>query len=262
MNIIEAHNINYNNSYKNIFHDINLDVKQGSFVSIIGSNCTGKSTLLKLLSGQLVTDNNIKIDNLQVNKYNIEEISKRVSYISSYNEFFSKTVIEEILQDKRNVSVFEVNKVRKLLDEFNLLNIEKVSVQNLSYAENQIVSLIKAIIKNPKIILLDNAFSKLDIDKRKELLDYIKEYSKRNKITVIEATNLVEDLDYSDRVLLLKDSSIVFDGNYNSLLESVDLKKEGLKLPWTLEVSNKLMLYDLIKEPHKDIEGIVEELCI
>ena len=44
-----------------------------------------------------------------------------ISVINSYNEFYSKTVIEEILQDKKNVSVFEINKVKKMLDEFNLL---------------------------------------------------------------------------------------------------------------------------------------------
>ena len=166
MNIIEAHNINYNNSYKTIFQNLDIEIEKEKFTSIIGKNNSGKSILLKLLSGELINDNNIKIDNIQISKFNIEEISKRVSIITSYNEFFSKTVLQEILQEKRNVSVFEINKVRKLLDEFNLLNIEKTSTQDLSYAENQIVALIKAIVKNPKVIFLDNAFSKLDSDKR------------------------------------------------------------------------------------------------
>ena len=92
MNIIEANDINYNNSIKTIFHGLNLSIEKGSFVSIVGEHSVGKSTLLKLLSGEIITDNSIKIDNTQVNKFNIEEISKKVSTISSYNEFFSSNM--------------------------------------------------------------------------------------------------------------------------------------------------------------------------
>lgn len=261
MNIIEANDINYNNSIKTIFHGLNLSIEKGSFVSIVGENSVGKSTLLKLLSGEIITDNSIKIDNIQVNKFNIEEISKKVSTISSYNEFFSKTVMQEILQDKNNLSVFELNKVRKILDDFNLLYLEKMSVQKLSYAENQIIALIKAIVKKPKIIFLDNAFSRLDIEKRKELIEYLKKFAKENNITIVSTTNSVDDLVYSDRVILLKYSSIFFDGSYNEFINNVDLKKEGFKSPWELEFSNKLMLYDLIDKNYDSIDELVGELC-
>ena len=261
MNIIDANDINYVSNDKTIFHGLNLKIKEGSFVSIIGENSEGKSTLLKLLGGVIITSNNIKIDNIQVNKFNLEDISKRVSYISSYNEFFSKTVMQEILQEKKNVSVFELNKVRKILDDFNLLYLEKLSVQKLSYAENQIIALIKTIIKKPKIIFLDNAFSRLDIDKRKELFEYLKKFASENKITIISTTNSIDDLKYSDRIILLKYSNIFFDGTYNDLLNNVDLPAEGLKLPWEYDFCNKLMLYDLIDKNYDNIDDIVGELC-
>ena len=88
MNIIEAH-INYEIEDRIIFDNININITKGAFVSIIGENGVGKTTLLKLLGGLLITNNNIKVDNMQINKYNIEEVNKRVSYITSFNEFFS-----------------------------------------------------------------------------------------------------------------------------------------------------------------------------
>ena len=152
MNIIEAH-INFEIDNKVLFENVNISIKKGTFVSIIGENGVGKTTLLKLLSGLIISNNNIKIDNIQVNKYNMEEVNKKVSYITSDNEFFSKTVLEEILGDQKLNNVVEVNRSKKLLDEFNLLYLEKMSPLDLSYAENQIVALIKAIVKRSKIII-------------------------------------------------------------------------------------------------------------
>lgn len=261
MDIIEAHNINYSIKNRTIFNGLDINIEKGSFVSIIGVNGVGKTTLLKLLSGEIITNNNIKIDNVQINKFNIDEISKKVSSLTYYNEFFSKTVMQEILQERKNVSVFEINKVRKILDEFNLLYLEKMSVQKLSYAENQIIALIKSIVKKPKIIFLDNAFSKLDVDKRTELFDYLKKFAKENDITIISTTNNIDDLKYSDRIILLKYSNIFFDGNYQELINNVNLYEEGLKLPWEIDFSNKLNLYELIDKTYDNIQEIVGDLC-
>lgn len=259
MNIIEAH-INYEIEDRILFDNIKLNINKGDFVSIIGENGVGKTTLLKLLGGHLITNNNIKIDNLQINKYNIEEVNKRVSYITSYNEFFNKTVLDEILGLKRE-NQFEINKARKLLDNFNLLYLEKISPLDLSYAENQIVALIKAIVKESRVIILDNAFLRLDIDKRKELYNYIKEYFKKNEVTILMTTTNIYDLEYSDRIILLKDNIISFDGSYDEFLNKINMNKVGFKNSWENEISNKLIMYDLIHNVHDNIEDIVGELC-
>ena len=259
MNIIEAH-INYEIEDRILFDNIKLNINKGDFVSIIGENGVGKTTLLKLLGGHLITNNNIKIDNLQINKYNIEEVNKRVSYITSYNEFFNKTVLDEILGLKRE-NQFEINKARKLLYNFNLLYKEKMSPLDLSYAENQIVALIKAIVKESRVIILDNAFLRLDIDKRKELYNYIKDYSKKNEVTILMTTTNIYDLEYSDRIILLKDNIISFDGSYDEFLNKINMNKVGFKNSWENEISNKLIMYDLIHNVHDNIEDIVGELC-
>ena len=254
MNIIEAYNINY----LDIFHNLDINIKEGEFVNIVGKNNIGKSTLIKLLSGELLTD---KLDGIQLNKFNIEEVNKKVGFINSYNEFFSKTVIEEILQCNNNISVFDINRVKRKLEEFNLLDIKDVSSQDLSYAENQIVALIKVLIKNPRIIFLDNAFSKLDIDKRRELFSYIREYAKKNNITIISITNNLEDLFFDSRVILLTDSGIKYDGDVSTFFDEINVLKEGLNIPWILDVSNKLKLYNLIDKTCFSIDELVGELC-
>jgi len=262
VNIIEAKNINYSLPTKLLFKDLNLNIEKGSFVSLIGENSIGKSILLRLLSGSIFnSNNNIKIDGIQINKYNIEEVMSKSSFITSKNEFFSKTVMNEILQDMKNVTIYDTNRVRNILEEFDLLYLENFPPQKLSYAENQIVALIKAIINKSKIIFLDNAFSRLDNDKREELIKYLCNYAKKNNITIISTTNNILDIKNFDRIILLKDHNISFDGNYSELLENVDLVKEGFKIPWEIEVSNKLMMYDLINNKFDNIDEIIGELC-
>ena len=258
MNIIEAKNINYSTSNKVLFKDINLKIEKGSYVSIIGENGVGKTTLIRLLSGSLISDNNIKIDGIQVNKFNVEEIAKKSAFISSHNEFFSKTVISEILQDRKSVSAFDINKVKKMLDEFNLLYLENCSPQSLSYAENQIVALIKAILKEPKIVFLDNAFSRLDFDKRYELLNYIKKVSNQKDITIVSTSNDIKELTLSDRIIYLKNKKVFFDGTYDELINTEDI---NIKLPWEIEVSDKLIMYELIDRRYDNIDDIIGELC-
>ena len=107
---------------------------------------------------------------------------------------------------------------------------------------------------------MDNAFSRLDDEKRLELLNYIKNYAKENNITVVYTTNIVKDLSLSDRILLIKNNTISFDGTYDELLK-LDLNKEGIGFPFEIEVSNKLSMYDLINKDHLDMDDLVEDLC-
>ena len=71
----------------------------------------------------------------------------------------------------------------------------------------------------------------------------------------------MEELKYSDRILLIKDSVISFDGTYKKLLDKVDISKNGYKYSWENEISNKLIMYDLLDEVHDNIDDIVGELC-
>ena len=88
MNIIEAKNVNYTIGTKLLFKNLNLSIEKGSFVSIIGENGVGKTTLLRLLSGSIFnSNNNIKTDGIQINKYNIEEVMRKSAFITSDNEF-------------------------------------------------------------------------------------------------------------------------------------------------------------------------------
>lgn len=100
MNILEVYNLNFSYDDKVIFNNINLKIKEGSFVNVYGRNSSGKSTLLKLLSGSIITESDIKVDKVKINKFNMDVINNKISFISSNNKLFSKTVLDELLLER------------------------------------------------------------------------------------------------------------------------------------------------------------------
>ena len=139
--IIEMYDLVYSANNKIILNNINLKIKQGEIVNVVSKNNSAKTTLLKLLGGYIITDNQVKIEGIKISNFNMEVINTKVSFITSNNEFFSKTVLEEILQDNVYVSLNEINKVKKYLYDFNVPYLLNMSPLDLSYAENQIVSI-------------------------------------------------------------------------------------------------------------------------
>ncbi|MBR4830785.1 MAG: energy-coupling factor ABC transporter ATP-binding protein [Bacilli bacterium] len=260
MSILEAYNLNFSYDNNTIFNNITLKIKEGSFVNIYGRNGVGKTTLLKLLSGSIITDSNIKVDKIKINKFNMDVINNKIAFISSNNKFFSKTVLDEILLEKNEITDVDVSMARKLLDDFNLSSIEGISPLDLSYAENQIVGVIKFMIKKPKVLFIDNAFSRFDYDKKTEILEFIKKYALKNNITVIYASNNLDDIYLFDRVIVLKNKEIYLDADPKTLLNDDRLLDVTKKLPFIEELSRKLIMYNLISKKYDNVLDLAEDL--
>jgi hypothetical protein len=75
------------------------------------------------------------------------------------------------------------------------------------------------------------------------------------------STTNIYDLKYADRILVLEDNNISFDGKYNELINDVNLSQIGFKKPWEVEISSKLIMYDLMHNIHDNLDDIVGELC-
>lgn len=260
MNILEVYNLNFSYDNKTIFNNLNLKIKEGSFVNVYGRNSSGKSTLLKLLSGSIITESDIKVDKVKINKFNMDVINNKISFISSNNKLFSKTVLDELLLEKNDITDMDISMAKKLLDDFNLSGIENISPLDLSYAENEIVQVIKFMIKKPRVLFIDNAFSRFDFDKKTEILLFIKKYALKNKITVIYASNNLEDIYLFDRVIVLKNQEIYLDTDPKTILNDDSILNVTKKLPFIEELSRKLMMYNLISKKYTNIDELVEDL--
>lgn len=192
--------------------NINLQVNEGELVTLLGPSGCGKTTLLNLIGGFLSPDSgNILIENMDVTKLYPED--RPISTVfQSYALFPHMNVIENISYGLKYTSL---NKKEQLEEAMNYLKIvglegyEKYYVQNLSGGQQQRVALARALVLKPKILLLDEPFSNLDVKLKINMREELKNLQKRLKITMIFVTHDQEEaLSISDRVVVMKDGEI------------------------------------------------------
>lgn len=183
---------NINLSYKNkvVYHNFNLHIAGGSKVCIIGPIGSGKSTLIKMLAGTINYDGDIFIDKQNLNECTYESIVKQIAYISQHPKLFDNS----ILYNLNYGSHYSKEEIVEKLDELGLVpffdqfpqkletNVGKEGTK-LSGGQRQFVALIRSIIQNKFILLLDEPTSSLDEKSKKLFMDLIKNLKKTIIVT-------------------------------------------------------------------------------
>ncbi|GIW22137.1 MAG: iron ABC transporter ATP-binding protein [Candidatus Sericytochromatia bacterium] len=217
-----------NLSYLNILKNIKFSINKSEFVSIIGPNGAGKSTLLKIISS--ILDNYqgvVYIDNQNIKDINIKNLSKIRTFVPAENNFENKILVFDYISFGRypyqnffgNLSKKDI----KIIEEVaNLCNVSKFlnkNINDLSSGEKQRVILAKALAQEPKILLLDEPISHLDINYQSEIISLIKDISKNNKITIITILHDINIASYfSDKIILINNGQIVDFGHPNDVI--------------------------------------------
>ena len=209
-------------TYKNIeaVKEINLTVHQGELYSLLGTNGAGKSTTIKMLScletptsgDGFLLGNSIKIDSQKV---------KSIINVSP-----QETAVAPNLSVKENLELIAAihgfkgkdkrEKVRKIMEEFDMLEIEKQRAKTLSGGWQRKLSIAMALISEPKILFLDEPTLGLDVLARRELWKYIQNL--KGKITIILTTHYLEEAEaLSDRIGIMSKGRLKAEGTVDDL---------------------------------------------
>lgn len=257
MNIISIKNLNFKYKNKIIFEKLNLNIKKNSITTIIGKNGSGKSTLVKLLTGIIPSDN-IKYNDEILNK---KTVFKKIGVVSDVleNEFIGKTVKEYLNITLLNME-YNKKKIKKrleyIIDKLGLYEVINENPNNLSNSKKQLVSLAGALIYEPEILILDNALAYFD--SKDEILKLLLEL--KENMTIIHITQDIEDTLISDQVVII-DKKVILKGNKEKIYkEEKTLNNLGYKLPFMVELSNRLQFYNLIDETMYDMQKMVDTL--
>lgn len=198
---------------KEILHGITLDIKEGEFISLLGKSGCGKTTLLKCIAGFLeVEEGNISIQGKSVMNVSPEKRGTVIVF-QDLRLFPHMTVEKNIMfpMELRKVpKKIQKETVKKLLEDVQLVGFEKRKIREMSGGQMQRVAIARALAANPKVLLLDEAFSGLDENLRGEMRSLVKRLHEEWKITTILVTHdKREALQISDRIALMSEGRIL-----------------------------------------------------
>ena len=227
--MIKINNLKKKFGNDEILKGINLELKKGEVVVIIGPSGSGKSTFLRCLnylevptSGEIqIAD--LKVETDKVSKRDIHNLrSKSAMVFQNYNLFNNKTVIENVTEalivvkkmDKKEANNIATEALKKV----GLLEKKDVYPKTLSGGQKQRVSIARAIAINPEVILFDEPTSALDPELVSEVLAVIKDLAKENMTMIIVTHEMRFAKDVGDRIIFMENGVVVEEGASEEIL--------------------------------------------
>lgn len=200
--------------------NVNLEIKDGEFVAIMGKSGSGKSTLMHLIAGvDYPTSGQVEIDGKEINKLSEKQLSqfrnKEVGIIMQ--QFF---LIEEcsVIENVRMPLDFSKEKIKdkderavKLICQMGLKDYVKKKVRELSGGEKQRVAIARALVNDPEILLADEPTGSLDSENSDNIMQLMQRINKKFNKTIIVITHEKDIAKYCDRLIVLSDGKIISD---------------------------------------------------
>lgn len=223
----------YSSSADNyVLKNISFTIKSGEIIGIIGETGSGKSTLAELMLRLYdITNGKISIDGENIKDYSLENLRENIAIVLQKNYLFSGTLKDNLLWGNKQASDDELFQAMKdaCVDEFfprlqGGLNYELgVNGGNVSGGQKQRICIARALLKKPKILILDDSTSALDNNTEKRLMQNL---SSMHNMTTIIITQRLNSLILADRVMVLSDGQISGFDTKEKLLESNEIFKE------------------------------------
>ncbi len=227
--------INYNNvsfSYdkqNNVIDNFNLSIKSGSTNAIVGATGSGKSTLIKLLNRFYDCQNgSILIDGVDIKQYNLQSLRSSIGFVSQEIHLFSETIYNNITLFNKNISLAEVEDAAKqiglhefissLPNGYNYNVLERGAA--LSTGQRQLISFLRVYLKNPKILILDEATSSIDTFSERLIQKATKKITE-NRTSIIIAHRLSTIIN-SDNIIVMSNGKLIEMGSHDELLKNND----------------------------------------
>ncbi|RFB18790.1 ABC transporter ATP-binding protein [Bacillus sp. HNG] len=208
-----------------VLQDISFSIQSGETVAILGATGSGKTSLFQLIPRLYdVVQGSVQIDHIDVKERKLDELRKQIGYVPQEALLFTGTIKDNIRWGKQDATMEEIIEAAKRAQIHE--TIEKLPLQyetvigqkgvNLSGGQKQRISIARALVRNPKILLLDDSTSALDLKTEAELLENLKNYT----CTTLIITSKIYTAMATDTILLIEDGKLLATGSHEELLHS------------------------------------------
>ena len=222
----------YKDAKKPTLTNINLNIKSGETIGILGPTGSGKSTLVQLIPRLYeINSGSILVGGKDIKEYKLNNLRDAVSMVLQKNTLFKGTIIDNMRWGNKDASIEEIKEACKKAQADDFINSFKDGYDtaleqggsNLSGGQRQRLCIARALLKKPQIIILDDSTSAVDTDTDKRIQAALKEIGYMTKIIIAQRVNSVKD---ADRIIIMNDGKIVDIGNHNELLERNEMYRD------------------------------------
>ena len=219
----------------NLFENFTISVEKNTITTISGSNSCGKTTLMRILNREVITDNTILLNNKSINDYTIREYISLVQTVIPLEIVFKEKTLEKELN---NLDLVKGLRIKSILNK---------DISTLTIKEKVLAQIAIALDSKPQVLLLDNVFIYFSDKEREEIFTFLRKYQKKNNLTVVLTTIDLRDSLHTDYLYIIGNKKIVLKGKPLEVLEKDNiLNKVGLNIPFMADLSVKLKDYDLL----------------
>lgn len=231
-----------------VLKSVSFELEEGRFLAVLGNNGAGKSTMLKCFNKILFPDSgSVRLDGNEILNMSTREVAKRIAFVAQTVPNTQMTVHDMVMLGRRPYMRWGFTEddhriVHEAMDSLNMLHMRGRFLNELSGGERQKVMLSRALAQQPKLMLLDEPTSSLDIKNQYQVLNIVRDICSGGEITaivVIHDLNLA--LRFCDRFLLMKDGEVYRYGGYEVLDRKAVYDIYGIKGE-IIEVSGKRMV--------------------
>ena len=269
-NLIFKYTACENQEEKIAINDVNLQIKEGEFIAILGHNGSGKSTMAKHMNALLIpTEGKMLVNKMDTsdmnNLWNIRETAGMV-FQNPDNQLVATIVEEDVAFGPENLGV-PPEEIRKRVDEalerVGMSEYKRHAPHLLSGGQKQRIAIAGILAMKPKCIIFDEPTAMLDPSGRKEVLDTIIDLNKNYGITVILITHYMDEAAKADRIVVMDKGKLILDGKPRDVFSNVEkMKSIGLDVPQVTELSYELQKAGInIDTRILDVNEMVNAIC-
>lgn len=231
---INIENISYQVEDRMILEDISMHVNQGDFITILGRNGCGKSTIIKAIAKEINVGGTIEFFNEDIQKIKSKVLARKLAVLNQHSNVSEDITIREYVAygriQFRGLFKSEVKEdvqiIDKMLSLTGLKGMESRYLSTLSGGELKRVHLALCLVKQPKVLILDEPTNHLDVKYQFELLKLIRKINQEDKVTVICVLHDINQaIKFSDYLYLIKDGKIYANGSSEEVITLENIKE-------------------------------------